>query len=134
MDFSVFRLRFAEHRHECGFLLGSAFAEKMFNYWAHSYLDLHTNIAIALSHVNLDFKQFFVRFVFMDDDDIEYYDEDDDMSYLICPLAITLGLHYLLDLGIPPKYESFLAALVALVWMLIMAPVIRRIYRSHQGY
>lgn len=41
-----------------------------------------------MSHVNLDFKQFFVRFVFMDDDDddIEYYDElgyddeDDDMS------------------------------------------------------
>ena len=47
---------------------------------------------------------------------------------LICPLAITVGLHYWLDLGIPPKYESFLAALVALVWMLIMAPVIRRIY------
>ena len=82
MDFSVFQLRFSEHRHECGFLLGSAFAEKMFNYWTHSYLDFHTNIAFALSHVNLDFKQFFVRFVFMDDD--EYYDEfdeDDDMSY-----------------------------------------------------
>ena len=47
---------------------------------------------------------------------------------LICPLAITVGLHYLLDLGIQPKYESFLAALVALAWMLIMAPVIRRIY------
>ena len=80
MDFSVFRLRFAEHRHECGFLLGCVFAEKMFNYWTHSYLDLHTNIAFAPSHVNLDFKQFFVRFVFMDDD-IEYYDGDDDMSY-----------------------------------------------------
>lgn len=47
---------------------------------------------------------------------------------LICPLAITVGLHYWLNLGIPPKYESFLAALVALVWMLIMAPVIRCIY------
>lgn len=45
-----------------------------------------------------------------------------------CPLAITVGLHYLLDLGISPKYESFLAALVALVWMLIMAPVVSRIY------
>ena len=47
---------------------------------------------------------------------------------LICPLAITVGLHYWLDLGIPPKYESFLAAIVAFVWMIIMAPVIRRIY------
>ena len=87
MDFSVFRLRFAEHRHEFGFLFGSAFAEKMFNYWTHSYLGLHTNIAFTPSHVNLDFKQFFIRFVFMDDYDIEYYDEfddddeDDDMSY-----------------------------------------------------
>ena len=78
MDFSVFRIRFAEHRHEFGFLFRCAFAEKMFKYWTHSYLGLHTNIAFTPSHVNLDFKQFFIIFVFMEEQTQECIDKQAD--------------------------------------------------------